>query len=109
MNAVLALVIQLLPFILIFYFLLIRPQKKQQKQISDMLSSLKKGDEIVTVGGIVGTIVRIKDNDIIIETGFKQNPVQIKFQKAAVGKVLKSAQTDSPEEAATGKDAEFED
>ena len=50
MNAILALVIQLLPFILIFYFLLIRPQKKQQKQISDMLSSLKIGDEIVTVG-----------------------------------------------------------
>lgn len=95
MNAILALVIQLLPFILIFYFLLIRPQKKQQKQISDMLSSLKVGDEIVTVGGIVGTIVRIKDDNIIVETGFKQNPAQIKFQKASVGKVLKSAQTDA--------------
>ena len=94
MNAILALVIQLLPFILIFYFLLIRPQKKQQKQISDMLSSLKNGDEIVTVGGIVGKIVRIKDDDIIVETGFKQTPVQIKLQKAAVGKVLKSAQAE---------------
>lgn len=105
----LALVLQLLPFILIFYFLLIRPQKKQQKQIADMLDALKKGDEIVTVGGVVGTIVRIKDNDIIVETGFKQNPVQIKFQKAAVGKVLKSAEADSPEEAAVNKDTEFED
>ena len=95
MNAILALVIQLLPFILIFYFLLIRPQKKQQKQISDMLKSLKIGDEIVTVGGIVGKIVKIKDDNIIVETGFKQSPAQIKFQKASVGKVLKSAQTDA--------------
>ena len=112
MNAIIALAIQILPFILIFYFLLIRPQKKQQKQISDMLSSLKVGDEIVTVGGVVGKIIRIKDDDIFIETGLVGDRCNIRFQKAAVGKVLKSAYTSESSEKTTQnskKDSEFED
>ena len=91
MNAILAFAIQFLPIILIFYFLLIRPQRKQQKQVANMLASLTIGDEVVTVGGVVGKIIRIKDDDVFIETGLVENRCNIRFQKAAIGKVLKKA------------------
>ncbi len=107
MNALVSTVISFLPFILIFYFLLIRPQKKQQKQISDMLAALKKGDEIVTVGGIVGKIVSLKDDLVFIETGYANDRCFLKFQKAAVGKILKSAS--EPDNLDNVKDKEFED
>ena len=56
-----------LPLILmfvIFYFMLIRPQKKKEKKVKDMLAALKTGDRICTIGGIYGTIVNIKDDTI---------------------------------------------
>jgi len=55
----------LLLFIVIFYFLLIRPQKKRQKQHQDMLNSIKRGDMVVTAGGIYGTVKDIKDDSFI--------------------------------------------
>ena len=59
-----------LPFILIFvvmYFLVLRPQKKQQKEAQEMRASLKKGDEVVTLGGIYGTVRGINDESLQIE------------------------------------------
>lgn len=55
--------------IFIFYFLLIRPQKKREKQINEMRKNLKVGDRIVTIGGIHGKIVKIKDEKVTIEVG----------------------------------------
>lgn len=60
----------LLPFILmfvIFYFLLIRPQQKRQKQVRQMQSNLQKGDKIVTIGGMHGTVHAIDEDTVIIE------------------------------------------
>ena len=60
---------QFLPFIfifVIFYFLLIRPQKQSQKQHQEMIKNLQKNDEVVTSGGIHGKIVNIKDNTIVL-------------------------------------------
>ncbi len=54
-------------FILIFYFLLIRPQQKQKKQKNDMLSNLSVNDEIFTIGGIVGKISKINENTLKIK------------------------------------------
>lgn len=62
-------VVMLAAFIGIFYFLLIRPQRQQQKRHDEMVQSLKRGDEVSTVGGIVGQIVHIKDNRLTIKTG----------------------------------------
>ncbi|MGN1018855.1 MAG: preprotein translocase subunit YajC [Aristaeellaceae bacterium] len=62
----------LLPMILIFvifYFMLIRPQRKKDKQVKEMLNNLKKGDRICTIGGIYGTIVNIKDDTITLAVG----------------------------------------
>ena len=62
-------VIQIAALIAIFWFLLIRPQRQQQKQHETMLKALKKGDEVVTAGGIVGRVVHIKDDRVTIESG----------------------------------------
>lgn len=67
-----AMLIQLLPMVLImvvFYFILIRPQRKKDKEAKAMLSALKKGDRICTIGGIYGTITNIKDDVLTVEVG----------------------------------------
>ena len=72
--------VQFLPMILIFvifYFMLIRPQRKKDKAVKDMLSSLKVGDRICTIGGIYGTIVRIKDEVLTIEVGEQKTQMMI--------------------------------
>lgn len=62
-------VIMLALFIGIFYFLLIRPQRQQQKRHEEMVKSLKRGDDVATIGGIVGRIIHIKDDRLTIKTG----------------------------------------
>lgn len=89
MNANSALM-QLIPFILmilIFYFLLIRPQQKQMKERQLMLNSLKIGDKILTNAGIIGTIVNIKGEEIEVEIA---KGVKVNFVKNAVATVLKN-------------------
>ena len=55
--------------IAIFYFLLIRPQRKEQERHRQMISAIQKGDEIVTSGGIIGTVIRAEEDRLIIKTG----------------------------------------
>ena len=72
--------VQLLPMILIFvvfYFMMIRPQRKKDKEAKAMLESLKVGDRICTIGGIYGTIVRIKDQVLTIEVGEAKTQMMI--------------------------------
>lgn len=69
--------------IAVFYFILIRPQSKQKKKEEDMRNSLEVGDTIVTIGGIIGRVVSIKEEDIVIETGADRNKMKIK--KWAIG------------------------
>jgi len=79
----------LLPLILIFfvfYFLLILPQQKKQKQHKKMLDELKEGDKVVTVGGMIGTVTKIKDNVVTIEL---KDGVKIDFLKNAISQVMK--------------------
>ena len=74
--------ISLLPLLILIvamYFLMIRPQKKRDKQIQEMRSSLQVGDEIVTIGGIVGLVVRRGDDNVVIETGGERNKMRIKL------------------------------
>ena len=72
--------VQFVPMILIFvvfYFLLIRPQRKKDKEAKTMLDNLKVGDRICTIGGIYGTITAMKDDTITLAMGGQQNPVVI--------------------------------
>ena len=82
----------------IFYFLLIRPQKKREKKTQEMRSSIEVGDGITTVGGIVGRVVSIKDETLLIETGSDRSKLRI--QRWAVQDVEK---LNIEEEKTTGK------
>ena len=66
----------------IFYFMLIRPENKRKKEAEQMRSTVRTGDKIVTIGGIVGTVVNVKENRIVIETGADQ--VRIELEKWAI-------------------------
>ncbi len=72
-------------FILVFYFFGIRPQKKQEQEAAEMRNSLMVGDEITTIGGIIGKIVSIKDETMVIET--TRDHTRIRLLKSAVRSV----------------------
>lgn len=67
------------------YFVMIRPQRKRQKEHQELVTSLSKGDEVVMNSGMLGKIIKVDENYLILETG---NNVELKFQKAAVHAVL---------------------
>lgn len=81
----------LLPFVLmfvVFYFLLIRPQQKKQKQRNLMLHQLKKGDKIVTIGGLHGTIVELTDDTVVLRVN---DTMKLTFDRSAISTVSQSA------------------
>ena len=72
----------ILVLVVAFYFMLIRPQRKREKQETEMRSNLSVGDEVTTTGGIIGRIVSIKEDTVVIETG--SDRVKIKMLKASI-------------------------
>ena len=75
-------IVMLVVMVAIFYFLLIRPENKKKKELAKMRSELTVGDEITTIGGILGTICAVKEDSIVIETGADR--VRIEFAKWAI-------------------------
>ena len=73
--------------IVLMYFLMIRPQRKREKETAEMRNSIKPGDKVVTIGGIVGKVCSVKDDVVTIETG--ADKVRIKFVKYAISSVEK--------------------
>ncbi len=71
--------------ILIFYFLIIRPQKKRDKETKAMLAAMKKGDKVVTIGGIHGTIITVKDQTVVVKV---DDSARIEFSKSAISSVV---------------------
>jgi len=93
----------LIPFALIiavFYFLIIRPQNKKQKETQKMLSALKKGDKIVTIGGIHGTIQSVKESSVIVRV---DDNVKLEFSRSAISNVQAVAKEESSESEDTQK------
>ena len=88
--------IMIVAMIAIFYFLLIRPQRKKDKEAKAMLDNLKVGDRICTIGGIYGTIVRIKDDVLTIEVG--EQKTQMVFARWAVRNVEQLSVTNDSEQ-----------
>lgn len=72
----------LVMFMAIYYFLLIRPQQKKEKDRQKMLQSLKKGDRVVTSGGIIGTVLGVRDDVVVLKVG--DGETKIEFLKNAV-------------------------
>ena len=78
---VLSLVVSMLPLVLVIvvmYFILIRPQKKKEKEVAKMRNNLQVGDEIVTAGVIVGRVVSLREDTLLIETGSNNTKIRIK-------------------------------
>ena len=80
--------------ILIFYFLIIRPQRKRDKEAKDMLAAIKKGDKIVTIGGIRGTVAVVKESTVIVKV---DDNTRIEFSKNAISSVLNKKEESSSE------------
>jgi len=79
----------LVVFILLIYFMMIRPQRKKDKEDREMRASLQVGDEIMTIGGVIGKVVKITDNSVFITTG--ADKTKIEFIKTAIASVNKGA------------------
>ncbi len=108
------LVSMLIPFgliILVFYFLIIRPQNKKQKETQAMLASIKKNDRVVTIGGLRGTVQAVRDDAIVLKV---DEDVKIEFNKSAIASVIrpqvsKNGSKEASEDAKEAKPSEPED
>ena len=95
-------IIMLVVMVGVFYFLLIRPENKRKKEAEQMRSNVKVGDEITTIGGIIGKVVNVKDDKFVIETSADQ--VRIEFAKWALS-TNESAAAAAKEEAKKAQEA----
>lgn len=84
-NATLIFLMQMGAIFFIFYFLLIRPQRKEQEKHRRMIEELKKGDEVITSGGIIGTVVHIQDDRVTIKTA---ENTRLVVERARIGRVI---------------------
>ena len=95
-----------LPFVLIigiFYFLIIRPQNKKQKETQRMLSALKKGDKVVTIGGVHGTIQNVRESTVIVKV---DENTKLEFSRSAISNVVaREEKTERIEDNAEDSDA----
>ena len=91
-------------FMVIAYFLMIKPQKKRQKAIMDMRDNLKIGDNIITIGGIKGKIVELSDTEVVIETS--DDGTKIEFIKSAIHSVVSKSEESSVQEDDEEEDSE---
>ncbi|GJN64111.1 MAG TPA: preprotein translocase subunit YajC [Candidatus Faecalibacterium intestinipullorum] len=80
--------------IVLLYFMIYRPQKKQEKKDAEMRKNLEIGDQVTTIGGVIGRVVAIKDDSFVLETG--SDRVKIRFTKTAIGAVEKLNMDDAP-------------
>ena len=78
----------------LLYFMIYRPQKKQEKKDAAMRNSLEIGDQVTTIGGVIGRVVAIKDDTFVLETG--SDRVKIRFTKTAIGSVEKLNMDNAP-------------
>lgn len=84
-NPVLMQLLPLIPIVIIFYFLLIRPQNKQMKETKAMLAALKAGDRVLTRGGLIGSITGVKEHEVELEIA---KGVKASFARTSVAMVL---------------------
>lgn len=84
-SSLISSIIMIALLLLMFYFLLYRPQKKQEKEKNEMMNNLSVGDEITTIGGIIGKIVSMKDETVLIETS--RDCTRIRILRSAISRV----------------------
>ena len=87
---VLSLVIPFALLAVVFYFFIMRPQKKQQRETQQMRYSIARGDTVVTAGGIVGVVITVKDDMVLLESSGDKTKIQV--QKWAISSILEKAE-----------------
>ena len=97
--------------LVIMYFFMIRPQRKQEKEATAMRNSLSVGDEVTTIGGIIGRVINVKDDTFVLET--TRDRTRIRFERSAVKRIdrkydapvesVETAETTEPEATAENK------
>lgn len=91
-GGLLSMIPMLILFIAVFYFLLVRPQSKRAKEQRELLENLSVGDEVLTTGGIIGRLIKLRDNYVVLSIG---KDIEMTFQKAAIASVLPKGTMDS--------------
>lgn len=99
-------IIMILAFGAIFYFLLIRPGQKQRKAHDNLVSAVKKGDEIVTAGGFYGTVTQVKDDYVIVEVAKK---TVMKLSRNSIARIINPDEVAAEEAEAEAEDAPGEE
>jgi preprotein translocase subunit YajC len=74
----------------IFYFMIVRPQQKKQKDRAALLNSIQRGDKIITIGGMHGTVIGVEDKTILVQA---TDTVKLKFEKSAVAQIMREGET----------------
>jgi preprotein translocase subunit YajC len=89
--------------IVIFYFLIIRPQNKKQKDTQKMLSALKKGDKIITIGGIHGVISTVRESSVVVKV---DDNTKVEFSRSAIANVVEVSKVEKIDDKADDKAAD---
>ena len=98
MNGTLTMILPLIVLLAVMYFLLIRPQKKREKEVNAMRKGLQVGDEIITIGGICGKIVKTNDESLVIQVG--ADKVKFEIMRWAVSRVVEESKRPAKNRAA---------
>lgn len=98
--------ITMILMIVIFYFLLIRPQRKRQRELNDQISAMKTGDRVVTIGGIHGLVSMIKDRTVVLKVA---DNTRIEFEKTGIASVLKKDKQKDKDSQKAGQEEEAEE
>ena len=82
--------LQFVPIFIIIYLLILRPQQQRQKQLQKMLAALKKGDRVLTSGGIFGSVLGVDDTKVVLKIGegVKSEDIKVEFAKSAIVQVV---------------------
>jgi preprotein translocase subunit YajC len=89
-----SMIMMMVPIFIIMYVLMIRPQKKKEKERKEMIANIKKNDRVVTIGGIHGTVVTVKDNEAILKVDESSN-TRLKFSLNAIARVVNQGDDDA--------------
>ncbi len=87
-GSMLSTVVMFALIILIFYFMILRPQQKRQKERETLLSSMKKGDKVITLGGVHGMIVGMEEKTVLVQIA---ENVKVKYEKSAIASITRSS------------------
>ena len=91
-NPLSSLLMLFVPMGLIYYFLILRPQSADKKKRADLLAGIKKNDRVCTIGGIYGTVVNVKDDEITLKVD-ESNNTKITFTRSAIARILRGEAT----------------